>query len=522
MALATFIEVSGLQKHYYRPANKQKPESKKSKDEGSASGGSAMMIDGAGDTVAHGQSTFIQAQKNTSAADSAEVPFHVDSKKDSLATGKVLPMEISGSGELKVPGKTRTSGKASQPEAGHENGKADETWQLAHDAHALAKLAPLLQTHTHSAWHIKHKVLYIIWTDLMKTDDARAHWGLRTWAKGVDRNQIAFIGDKRASAWLGRKVHQTKCQSRGEAGVGECCKYGEALALARFVMAREPSLEWVFFADDDAYIRHSALENALLRQPPASTPDHGIVLAGSFECKQFNCNGEICGGGGFAANRRAVALMVGNDPAGFVQGQKAEAKEEVHRCKECSLGSFSMADAGLRGVFAHEWIEQRLLPGVYPWLLDRGCFKKSLKAHHEPLMYHMMSDQKQFDSLYKLFDEPLIANFSHGNYVLEIKAKDKHAECVEFHGRALCSPNHLAFDKPWYNWYDDGSERRPCIATWSQWQNVDAKPWHRDPVLLVCGILQFWIVLLAVLVIFIRHRARKEDKADGDVDLNLG
>jgi len=285
------------------------------------------------------------------------------------------------------------------------------------------------------------KVLYVIWSGAAYYK-SRVRWGMKTWAKGLNASQLILIGDAKYTKLNGVTIHQTTC--RDDHGAGLCCKYGEAVVAARAALRHNPNLEWAYFGDDDAYIRTAAFERAALQQTDRAGV--GVVLGGAFGCATTNCLNVLCGGGGFAANRRALELMVGDDPYGFV-------REEVRRCVQCGPpfgdtkkgdGAFPFADAGMSDLIRSRGIEQRWMPGVYPWNLEKSCFDRSLSSPDEPLVYHAMRTKRQFEVLHRLFagsSAPKGFNTTAAGVDL----------CAEFRGHVQCASvkSHIGLETPW-------------------------------------------------------------------------
>jgi hypothetical protein len=205
------------------------------------------------------------------------------------------------------------------------------------------------------------------------------------------------------------------------------------------MMQQNPNLQWGYFHDDDAYIRTDALEATLLSQSQSITAHQAVVLAADFDCASVHCSNFLCGGGGFAANRQAIEAMVGSDTSGFK-------KENMRRCRQCGAttdgtGRGPWPDAGIGEIFKARGLERRVLPGLHPWLLEKSCFDFSLRSEVEPLVYHPMRTQPQFDTLHRLFSAPgedpgTVSGFG---------------DCSEFKGNVQCSTSQVDKELPWFH-----------------------------------------------------------------------
>jgi len=215
------------------------------------------------------------------------------------------------------------------------------------------------------------RVLFLVYSD-SAFYDTRMRWVRDTWAKAVPESRLVVIGDAEAPADFGMRVHTTKCPQHSH-GEGACCKYGEAVIQAHDMMIEDPDIKWAFFTDDDAYVRSEAMEQALLLQDAEG--DDATVL-GNFGCNTQDCpEVGLCAGGGYAASRRAVSLLIGNSAADFV-------REQMDNCKRCNI----WADIALSQAFRAHQLEMKPQQGLYGWRLTKDKFDESL--NDEPLMYH--------------------------------------------------------------------------------------------------------------------------------------
>jgi hypothetical protein len=291
--------------------------------------------------------------------------------------------------------------------------------------------------------HAKPQVLFVIYTD-SKFYNTRVRWARETWAKDLSSSQLVFIGDGKAPADIGANVHETKCRPNN-ATVGMCCKYAEAVVLAQTMMWQNPELKWVYVADDDTYIRTVEMEKALLSQPRSYPSDRGLVLA-NWACVTEGCSDVFCGGAGYAANRWAIDLMTGGDPASFVK----QLLQNCERCGGSSRGSHGLwGEAGLSEVMKDKGFETREFNGVFAWMLDKSCLEFSLESGEEPLMYHMIRTQSQMEFLHRLFAPPSEQSGSSvppGSNV----ALEGLGGCVEYRGNVQCAASREQEDRPWH------------------------------------------------------------------------
>lgn len=296
------------------------------------------------------------------------------------------------------------------------------------------------------------KVLFIIYSN-SEFYDTRIKWARETWAKKLDSSQYVIIGDQvnnitvassrgngtqQVDSFAGAHVHQSRCKS-DDKSIEMCCKYAEAVVVAQTMMWQNPNLQWAYMADDDSYIRASALERELLKQPHTRPRNRGMVL-GNYGCVTSNRSDVLCGSSGYAANRWAIDIMAGGDPAGFVQ----EALQNCNRCgSDARYNTGLRAGAGLSEVIHERGIERRKLDGIYGWLLDKSCFEFALESDVEPLLYHSITKWPQMELLHRLFDHASSISSNSSNL-------DALGGCVEFRGNVQCAASRAAEDRPWH------------------------------------------------------------------------
>jgi hypothetical protein len=289
----------------------------------------------------------------------------------------------------------------------------------------------------------KPQVLFVIYTD-SKFYNTRVRWARSTWAKDLSSSQLVFIGDGKAPADVGAYVHETRCRPNNRT-VGMCCKYAEAVVLAQTMIWKNPDLKWVYVADDDTFIRAAEMEKALLSQPRSHPSDRGLVLA-NWACVTESCSQVFCGGAGYAANRWAIDIMTGGDPAGFIQ----QLLQNCDSCGGSSHGSQGVwGEAGLSEVMKTKGFETRELQGIHGWMLDKSCLEFSLESPEEPLMYHMIRTKSQMEFLQRLFAPPSEQTGSSvppGSKV----ALEGLGGCVEYRGNVQCAASREQEDQPWH------------------------------------------------------------------------
>lgn len=287
------------------------------------------------------------------------------------------------------------------------------------------------------------KVLFILHSK-SKFYDTRIRWARDTWAKNLASSQLLVIGDGEAKDLPGVIVHQTRCKPYDDT-MG-MCKYAEAVVVAQSMMWQNPEIEWVYMADDDSYIRAAALEHALFQQPASHPHDRGVVL-GSYGCATANCSDLLCGGSGYAANRWAIEILAGGDPAGFVQ----EMMRNGNRCGGDVANNRGLwGDAGLSETIKDRGIERRTLNGIYGWMLDKSCLEFSLESEKEPLMYHMIRSKSQMDLLHRLFT-PLGEQTGSAAPASSSTVQDGLGGCVDFRGNVQCAASRDDEDRPWHS-----------------------------------------------------------------------
>lgn len=236
--------------------------------------------------------------------------------------------------------------------------------------------------------HVGDNVLLIVYSD-SHFYNTRLKWAKDTWIKQVDPAHLVVIGDAAAGPDFGVQVHETKCPPHSH-WEGACCKYAEAVIEANKRMQQDPSLGWVYFLDDDTYLRPATLATQLAKLSPS--PGHGRV-AGYWGCGSSGKDG-LCAGGGYAADREAISRMVNESPADFL-------REQMSYCSTCG----QWADIAMSQIIKNRTsIDVEFIPGVYGWKLNKDDFYLSLHSS-EPVLYHYMTNEAEFQFLHTLFGE---------------------------------------------------------------------------------------------------------------------
>merc|ERR1740117_2338835 len=163
-------------------------------------------------------------------------------------------------------------------------------------------------------------------------------------------------------------------------------------------MQQDTSLAWVYFIDDDVYARPEAIAQFLTgdHDDTAGSPGNASngLVRGTFMCGSNGCGQGLCGGGGYAADRRAVEAMLSDGPLDFMQKQ-------MENCNKCNR----WADLAVFQFVLDKNITMGPLPGAYGWRMRKGEFDKSLeRGSPEPLLYHYVQSEQQMSFLHSLFE----------------------------------------------------------------------------------------------------------------------
>lgn len=254
--------------------------------------------------------------------------------------------------------------------------------------------------------------------------DTRLSWISQTWASSLNADSLVVIGDKSANDALKMQVQTTKCPSSH--GEGGCCKMAEVIITAYSMMQKNPSLQWMFYADDDAYVRTDAVQKKLAKKNPNGTHGKGAVYAIE-GCATKKCGSGICGGGGFAASRLAIQSLVQHDGAANLL------RQQMHTCNVCE----EWADISVAKLMEHHNVTLRPLKGLYAWQLNKTAFDKTLDGENaEPLMFHYIKTKGQMNFLQALFHGGRWGTFHslHESADSGKSAKD----CATFRGSTVC------------------------------------------------------------------------------------
>jgi len=272
-------------------------------------------------------------------------------------------------------------------------------------------------------------VLFTVWTD-SNYYDTRLKGILQTWGKKIPAHRFMAVSDKRRGTPgkrdPGSLVEETDCPPHSH-GKGACCKWAKGLQFAQQRMEQNPLLNWAFFADDDVYLRTDAIAS-MLKSHDTEKP----VALGIFRCQdaQRNCPpGKeptgLCGGGGVAMNRAAMAFLATGDKAGWLMEQ------EMNHCKKCG----NWADIALSMVLKERGIEMRNVEGLHEQLLEEHAFREELTHGKPRLGYHYESHVNQLLMLHELFT---------GEKLLS----EQNGPCADFKGRRACAFSHHPKDVP--------------------------------------------------------------------------
>lgn len=276
------------------------------------------------------------------------------------------------------------------------------------------------------------RVLFTIYSD-SAFYSSRLSWVRDTWASETPETVLRAIGDKKAPKGFGMSVQPTNCPQHSH-WEGACCKYAEAVIQAYDEMQVNKDLDWAYFTDDDAYVRSSALAEAVLKQDPVGN-GNGVML-GTFGCGTQDCSGGLCGGGGYAASRQAISALVGNSPANFL-------REQMAGCHACER----WADIALSKVATSRSIKFTPFDGFKGWQMKEGDFRKSLLQN--PLMYHYIQKEGEMNFLHALFSKNASAVADGGagdtSPVRGLFTRSREQKCVQFELRTHCATT----DFPW-------------------------------------------------------------------------
>lgn len=242
------------------------------------------------------------------------------------------------------------------------------------------------------------RVLYVLYSD-SRFYETRLRWVAETWGSRLPNGTLVAIGDTAPPDSFPLPVHETQCPTHSHEE-GACCKYGEAVIEAGRRMQQDPSLAWAYFMDDDVYARPQAITQFLNGEHLKFGANESAVIApnglarGTFNCGSDGCPLGLCGGGGYAADRRAVEAMLSNGPADFL-------RKQMENCNKCNR----WADLAVSQSIIDNNITTDALPGAYGWRMHKSEFDKSLeRGSPEPLLYHYIQNQQQMSFLHSLFE----------------------------------------------------------------------------------------------------------------------
>jgi len=284
------------------------------------------------------------------------------------------------------------------------------------------------------------KVLYVVYSD-SSFYNTRLRWLRETWGATLASDELMIIGDGEADPELGLRVHSTRCPPHSH-WEGACCKYAEAIIEARDAFERDSRLQWVYFSDDDAYVRTDAMAEALAiaeLEASASAPvDRAGLVFGNWGCQTETCQSpSLCAGGGYAADRRAVMTLVGDSAADFLTDQ-------MRNCRKCER----WADIALTGIMQERHLVMRSLAGLFGWRLTKVDLDKSMADERdEPLMYHYIRTDNQMRLLHAVFAPQ--ANGTRSSAEEPQDEEARRARCLTFRHTRRCSLSSKMQDCPW-------------------------------------------------------------------------
>lgn len=254
-----------------------------------------------------------------------------------------------------------------------------------------ARDIPLLESSSVVAPDRNGTVLFLVLSD-SNAYGTRLKWVSESWAQDVDSSLVHAIGDNAdESETENVRVEPTRCPAHTHDGA--CCKEGEAVINAHRLLQQQPSLNWAYIVDDDAYVRPSALEAKLKGLDPRGDHARG-TMAAALGCVTKDCQSGICGGGGIAVSRQALDNLVGDSPATYF-------KQHMATCDRCEM--WGDVTLGTQAV-AHN-ISMVQLVGVNAWTMNKQVFDEQLQKAdtQEPLMYHYIKSEGQMRFLHHLF-----------------------------------------------------------------------------------------------------------------------
>jgi len=273
------------------------------------------------------------------------------------------------------------------------------------------------------------KVLHVIFSDSMFYD-TRLAWIEQTWADALPRDRLLVLSDKapREDELKGLTVLPSKCAEHDH-WAGLCCKYAEGMIAAHAAMQLDPEITWAYLGDDDTYRRPEALEEALKASEASvdpSTLPSGVIY-GVWGCRvdspSCQLNRGLCGGGGWAASRAAVASLVGTRPGDLL-------RETMQNCDSCEMWS----DIALSVSFEKRSILTLPMQGIQPWTLTKAEFDEGLAAAVEPVQYHYINTEGAMRFLHELF-QPEEAD------AIDVFLDEASAtqQCSTFRDRTVCA-----------------------------------------------------------------------------------
>lgn len=208
----------------------------------------------------------------------------------------------------------------------------------------------------------------------------------QTWGREMPPGTtLTVVGDEKR-----RGVVSTPCKAHDH-GAPVCCKIATGLERLVAQGRHGDPFDWIFVADDDTYVNAPGVRTMLA----AHYAKDQKVMLGFLGCRSDNgqCSG-LCGGGGYAINRRAAEALVDKAPlGGFV-------KEYVSQCQDrCQRwGDMSISELGKK-----RGAELRQLEGgLYAWNVEPQKLEGTLRdCTNVPLTYHYLRSVSEYARIHE-------------------------------------------------------------------------------------------------------------------------
>ena len=168
----------------------------------------------------------------------------------------------------------------------------------------------------------------------------------------------------------------------------DSCKRADMITAAydRLTSGGANSSDWIFFADDDAYLLPDNIQRMIMSLGPDAVNREAVW--GIPACVKDGCNG-LCGGGGYFTNRATLAkIQLGGDKAKYpsIRNETNKFDEECGRCGDLTIA---------RVIRDHRHIPLVMYPkGSYTWHFedhkngDAGLIQSLNTTDPIPWLYH--------------------------------------------------------------------------------------------------------------------------------------